>query len=300
VFNGLNKDDDRQTVTFSQKDGSTILFEDREQLLCRLAPNKTNLTIEDFKAFDGIGILGQLVEKWMTEKLEFINGDPFAVCQVSNSDQVRYFSYKKDDDAYKYMVKFTNKKFHVNDTLYSLSCHQKTTHRTAKQVLEQSVKDRLKLEAGENGYEKYKYHLGLTLLVRIIVVTLSLCCCTTNNDIPDNEYPNNQYPASSDLVLDVLDTDESLSTVEENTQSNSVELEENAESQSNSAEPDADTQSQTKSVELNENIQPQSNSVELKEDTQPQTTSLVLEDAQSQSDTLEKENTQSETDSLLN
>jgi hypothetical protein len=223
----------------------------------------------------------------MIEKLEWIDGDPIVVCQVSNSDQVRYFRYNRDDDAYKYMVKFTNKKFHVNDTLYSLSCYQSTTDRTAKQVLEQSVKDRLKLEAGENGYEKYKYHLGLTLLVCIIVVTLSLCCCTTNNDIPDNEYPNNQYPASSDLVLDVLDTDESLSTVEENTQSNSVELEENAESQSNSAEPDADTQSQTKSVELNENIQPQSNSVELTEDTQ------------SQSDALETENTHSKSDSLF-
>lgn len=152
VFNGLNTDDDRQTVTFSQKDGYTSLFIDDEELLCRSAPNKTNLTIEDFKAVNNIGILGQL-ERNMIEKLKDIEGDPIAVCEVSNSEQVRYFRYDEDDKAYKYMVKFTTKKFHINGTLYSLSCYQGTTDRTAKEVLEQSVKDRLKLEAGENGQQ---------------------------------------------------------------------------------------------------------------------------------------------------
>jgi hypothetical protein len=273
VFNSLNNVDATQTINLSNSN---------YQFTCGLARQKTDLTLEEFEKN---GILHQFIMETMIVKLEDIEGDPIAICRVSNSNQVQYFQYNDDDAACKYMAKFKSKKFHINNKPYFLSCHKKTNERTAKEVIE-SAEDFFKLKALEKWFKKYKYHLGLTLLFCIIVVTVSLCCCTITNDDTDNEDPNNHYPVSSDFVLEVMTTDSSLITIRSNdlipsstctTESSTVE--ENT--QSNSVEPEADTQSQKESFDLEENIQPQSNSVDIKENTQSKTKSVILENTQS-------------------
>jgi len=309
-----------------------------KELTCRLAQQTTDLTIEDFEIQRTI--LHQLSTKVRFE-LEAIKDDVIAICVVSiaNSNQVEYFKYNDiGQNIVEYMKQLKNKKFHINNIPYFLSCYEKTNDHTAKENLEQSVKDSLKfetcaywqneipevckngwkinhqekmtksmkyaiedtccvsIEAGEKWYETYKYHLGFTLLLCIIffvTVTFSFCCCTTNDhDITGNvnNDPENHYPDSSDLVLDVLETNSSFSTVSstESLQS-SIHTITNSTveeiTQSNSIEPKEDSQSQSKSIEL--------------ENTQSQTKSIEPEDAQFQSDALEPESTHSESESLF-
>jgi hypothetical protein len=92
VFDGLNKTDDTQIVTFSANDVGIYSYYHEKELTCRLAQQTTDLTMEDFEIQRTI--LHQLSTKVRFE-LEAIKDDVIAICVVSiaNSNQVEYFKY---------------------------------------------------------------------------------------------------------------------------------------------------------------------------------------------------------------